>query len=102
VEALARLQNCPAARGQAVNVGGSEEISIRRLAELVIEILQSRSPIELVPYEKAYAAGFEDMMRRKPVLDKLARLTGFRPGTTLREIVAKTAAQEMPGSSLRA
>jgi hypothetical protein len=33
------------------------------------------------------------MMRRKPVLDKLARLTGFRPGTTLREIVAKTAAQ---------
>jgi len=93
VEALARLQNCPAARGQVCNVGSAEEISIRRLAELVIEILQSRSPIELVPYDKAYAAGFEDMMRRKPVLDKLARLTGFRPGTTLREIVAKTAAR---------
>jgi UDP-glucose 4-epimerase len=102
VEALARLQHCPAARGQVCNVGSSEEISIRRLAELVIEILQSRSRIELVPYEKAYAPGFEDMMRRKPVLDKLASLTGFRPGTTLREIVVKTAAQEMPESSSRA
>jgi UDP-glucose 4-epimerase len=93
VEALARLQNCPAARGQVFNVGSSEEISIRRLAEVVIEILQSRSRVELVPYAKAYAPGFEDMLRRKPVLDKLAACTGFRPATTLREIVAKTAAQ---------
>jgi UDP-glucose 4-epimerase len=91
VEALARLQNCPAARGQVFNVGSSEEISIRRLAELVIEILQSPSRIELVPYDRAYAPGFEDMRRRKPVLDKLAAFTGFRPATTLREIVAKTA-----------
>jgi len=93
VEALVRLQNCPAARGQVFNVGSSEEISIRRLAELVIEILQSPSRIELVAYEKAYAPGFEDMRRRKPVLDKLAACTGFRPATPLREIVAKTAAQ---------
>jgi UDP-glucose 4-epimerase len=95
VEALVRLQNCPAARGQVFNVGSSEEVSIRRLAELVIEILQSPSRIKLVPYEKAYAPGFEDMLRRKPVLDKLAGCTGFRPATTLREIVAKTAAQGM-------
>jgi UDP-glucose 4-epimerase len=93
VEALARLQNCPAARGRVFNVGGSEEISIRGLAELVIEVLQSRSRIELVPYEKAYAPGFEDMRRRKPVLDKLAACTGFRPATPLRDIVAKTAAR---------
>ena len=93
VEALARLQECPAARGQVFNVGNDEEVSIQGLAELVIEMVQSRSRIERVPYEKAYAAGFEDMLRRKPVLDKLARYTGFRPATPLREIVAKTAAQ---------
>ena len=57
----------------------------------MIEILQSPSRIELVPYDRAYAPGFEDMRRRKPVLDKLAAFTGFRPATTLREIVAKTA-----------
>ena len=74
----------------------SEEIGIRRLAELVIEILHSPSRIELVPYEKAYPPGFEDMRRRKPVLDRLAACTGFRPATTLREIVAKTAALTLP------
>jgi UDP-glucose 4-epimerase len=92
VEALVRLQNCPVARGQVFNVGSSEEVSIRQLAERVIEILRSRSTIELVPYSKAYAPGFEDMLRRKPVVDKLAACTGFRPATPLREIVAKTAA----------
>ena len=93
VEALTRLQNCPAARGRVFNVGSDEEVAIRRLAELVIEISQSRSPIEMVPYETAYAPGFEDMRRRKPVLDRLAACTGFRPATALRDIVAKTAAR---------
>lgn len=92
VEALARLLSCLPARGQVFNVGGTEEVSIARLAELVIETLQSRSRIEFVPYEKAYAPGFEDMLRRKPVVDKLARYTGFRPATSLREIIARTAA----------
>ena len=95
VEALVRLQNCPAARGQVCNVGSSEEISIRGLAGLVIGILRSASPIELVPYAQAYAPGFEDMLRRKPVLDKLAACTGFRPATGLREIVAKTAGDKL-------
>ena len=92
VEALVRLQNCPSARGEVFNVGSSEEVSIRDLAELVVAILHSSSALELVPYEIAYPPGFEDMLRRKPVLDKLARHTGFRPATTLREIVTKTAA----------
>jgi UDP-glucose 4-epimerase len=92
VEALVRLQNCPSARGEVFNVGNSEEISIMSLAELVVEIQNSTSPIEFLPYEKAYPPGFEDMLRRKPVLEKLARHTGFRAATTLREIVTKTAA----------
>jgi UDP-glucose 4-epimerase len=91
VEALVRLQKCEAARGEVFNVGGTEEVSIRRLAELVIQVLNSNSPIELVPYGKAYAAGFEDMLRRRPVIDKLAKVTDFRPTRSLREIIALTA-----------
>lgn len=91
VEALTRLQNCATARNEVFNVGGTEEISILQLAELVIELMQSSSTVELVPYEKAYAEGFEDMLRRKPVVDKLERHTGFRPATALREIVMRTA-----------
>jgi UDP-glucose 4-epimerase len=92
VEALIRMQNCPAATGGIFNVGSSEEVSIRELAELVIEIVQSKSTIEYVPYAKAYAPGFEDMLRRKPEVDKLARFVGFKPTTPLRQIVERTAA----------
>lgn len=90
VEALARLQNCPAARGEVFNVGSTEEISIRGLAELVIEVLGSQSRIELVPYQDAYAPGFDDMRRRKPVIDKLARFVEFQPAITLKQIIERT------------
>jgi len=92
VEALVRLQNCPAAKGEIFNVGSFEEISIGKLAELVIEILHSASSIEYVPYARAYAPGFEDMLRRKPIVDKLAKFVGFQPTTSLRQIVELTAA----------
>ena len=91
VEALFRLQNCPAARGEIFNVGSTEEVGIRRLAENVIELLGSRSRVEFVPYGDAYAPGFEDMRQRKPRVDKLAATIGFRPATALREIILKTA-----------
>jgi UDP-glucose 4-epimerase len=91
VEALIRLQNCPAARGQVVNVGSTDEISIKDLATTVIEILRSKSIVEYVPYAEAYAPGFEDMRRRKPVVGKLGALTGFRPATSLQSIVEITA-----------
>jgi UDP-glucose 4-epimerase len=91
VEALVRLQNLPAARGEIFNIGGNEEISMLDLARLVIEILGSPSAVEFVPYAQAYAPGFDDMRRRKPLTDKLARVTGFRPATSLREIVRLTA-----------
>jgi len=48
---------------------------------------RSTSPIEYVPYDQAYEPGFEDMMRRVPCIDKLHSLTGFRPQTSLIEII---------------
>jgi UDP-glucose 4-epimerase len=92
VEALVRLQNCAAARGEIFNIGTTEEIRIRDLATRVIEVLGSGSTIEPVPYDRAYAPGFEDMLRRKPVIKKLAAAVGFRPATSLRRIIELTAA----------
>ena len=91
VEALVRLQNSPAARGEIFNVGGTGEISIRDLAALVIETVGSSSAIEYVPYAQAYAPGFEDLPRRKPVVEKLARTVNFFPRTALREIILRAA-----------
>jgi UDP-glucose 4-epimerase len=94
VEALVRLQNCPAARGGIFNVGSTEEISIRVLAELVVRTLKSKSAIELVSYDKAYAPGFEDMRRRKPAMEKLAQTIQFQPATSLRTIIELAAAAD--------
>jgi UDP-glucose 4-epimerase len=92
VEALVRLQNCPAARGEVFNVGSTEEISMGRLAEMVIAILRSPSAIEFIPYEQACPPGFQDMLRRKPVVAKLSRYAGFKPGVALADIIQQTAA----------
>ena len=91
VEALVRLQDCPTARGQVFNIGSTEEITILELAKLIIATLDSKSKIELLPYDKAYTPGFEDMRRRKPSVEKLAAATGFHPTTTLRETIRQTA-----------
>jgi UDP-glucose 4-epimerase len=66
-------------------------VTIEALAHLVKERTNSSSPIEFIPYDKAYEPGFEDMPRRVPCLDKLQRLTGFRPKTTLLEIIDRVA-----------
>ena len=92
VEALVRLQNAAAARNEVFNIGGTEEISIRDLAALVIEVLGSKAAIEFVPYSQAYAPGFEDMRRRKPLIGKLDAIIGFHPATPLRRIIELTAA----------
>ena len=86
------MQNSPSARNEIFNVGSTEEISILDTARLVIDVLGSSSKIELVPYSVAYAAGFQDMLRRKPVVDKLLQTTGFRPATPLRQIIERTVA----------
>jgi UDP-glucose 4-epimerase len=95
VEALVRLQNCPAAHGQVFNIGSTEEITILDLAKLVVTTLGSKSPIELIPYDQAYTPGFEDMRRRKPRIEKLAATVGFQPATTLHETIRQTA-QALP------
>ncbi|HTV40646.1 MAG TPA: NAD-dependent epimerase/dehydratase family protein [Candidatus Sulfotelmatobacter sp.] len=92
VEALVLLKNCKEARGEIFNIGGTEEVSILELAELVLKTLDSKSKIEFVPYEKAYAPGFDDMRRRKPRVEKLEHFLKFRPQTPLREIILRTAA----------
>jgi UDP-glucose 4-epimerase len=91
VEALLRLIPLDRAVGEVINIGNTEEVSIENLAKLVKLRTNSCSPIQFVPYDKAYESGFEDMMRRVPCIDKLHSLTGFRPQTSLNEIIDRVA-----------
>jgi UDP-glucose 4-epimerase len=87
VEALVRLIDTEAAYGQVFNLGGTEEVSIRDLAERVIARSGSRSTIRTIPYDEAYEAGFEDMERRVPNTDRAAAAVGFRQTLDLDGII---------------
>lgn len=87
VRALALLLDSDQATGRVFNVGTDREISIHGLAELVKERARSTSEIIFVPYEKAYAEGFEDMPRRVPDVARLRETVGFAPETDLETIV---------------
>ena len=89
VWALMRLIEKEAAFGQVFNIGGIEEISIRDLAKRIIEAADSKSEIELIPYEMAFGKDFEDMQRRVPGLEKIENLIGFNPQTPLDVILSK-------------
>lgn len=95
VEALLRLAAAAAARGEVVNIGSSEEVTIEELAGRVVRLTRSTSGVEFVDYERAYAPGFEDMLRRKPNVEKLAALTGFRPSTPLDKIIERIASEQV-------
>src|SRR6266478_5679150 len=87
VESLMRLMDTDRSIGEVVNIGNTEEISIADLAQTVKTRTASTSEISYVPYDQAYEPGFEDMMRRVPNVEKLQRLTGFRPQIKLANII---------------
>jgi UDP-glucose 4-epimerase len=88
VDALIKLAEHEGAVGQVFNIGnGSEEVTIHDLARRVKERTASKSEIVLVPYDKAYEEGFEDMPRRLPDTSKLRALIGYEPRVHLDEIL---------------
>src|SRR5690606_4983988 len=70
----------------------TEEVSIGELAERVRAKTGSRSPIVRIPYDEAYEAGFEDMPRRVPSIEKIHALIGYRPTVGLDEILERVIA----------
>jgi UDP-glucose 4-epimerase len=88
VGALVALAEDPRAVGQVLNVGNDhEEVTILDLARRVKARTGSKSEIVLVPYDKAYEEGFEDMPRRVPDLTRLRALIGYEPKVHLDEIL---------------
>ena len=69
-------------------------LSIGDLAQRVRTLTGSASEIVLIPYDQAYEAGFEDMPRRVPSLEKIHGLVGYRPTVRLDEILERVIAHE--------
>jgi UDP-glucose 4-epimerase len=91
IGATVKLAEHPEAVGQVFNIGSNEEVTIRELAEKVLAATGSSSKIVYVPYEEAYAPGFEDMRRRVPDLTKISKLIGYKTqyslDDTLRRVI---------------
>jgi nucleoside-diphosphate-sugar epimerase len=88
VKAMVALIDEPRAVGQVFNIGNGNEITIRELAEKVKQMTGSSSEIVMVPYERAYEAGFEDMPRRVPDIGRIQALVGYRPTVDLDETLS--------------
>jgi UDP-glucose 4-epimerase len=99
VDAVMRLAWEPRAVGQVVNIGSTNEIAILDLAERVRQLAGSRSEIVFVPYDRAYAAGFEDMPRRVPDLRRLQSLIDFQPRFDIDGILTRTITSVRSGAS---
>ncbi len=90
VEAIVGLghpEALAAVNGQVFNIGSGEEVTILELAQRVKTRTNSNSPIELIPYDQAYEAGFEDMRRRVPDIRKIKAAIGWEPRTSLDETI---------------
>jgi UDP-glucose 4-epimerase len=87
VAAMVRLLHSTETVGQVFNIGSNREVTMNRLAAMVKEAAHSTSPITHLPYDQAYAAGFEDMQRRIPDTQKLEETVGFVLTRSLESII---------------
>lgn len=87
VRAVLDLAEHNGAVGEIFNLGSDEEISIEDLAVKIKEMTRSTSPIEYIPYEKAYELGFQDMRRRVPDLEKIKAMIHYEPRVSLDDII---------------
>jgi UDP-glucose 4-epimerase len=100
VHGVLRLADEPKAIGEVFNLGNPEEISMLELAHRVKSLTDSTSGVVLIPYDEAYEAGFEDMLRRVPDITKAHTLVGFAPTVHLDEILRRVIAHARSGREL--
>lgn len=91
VRALPMLLAAPASAGRVYNVGRSERITIGALAQLVLKVTGSASPIVHVPHAEAYGPGFEDLRVRQPDVSRIRAEVGWSPQIPLERTVADVA-----------
>jgi len=87
VDAIFAIPQAESLQGRSVNVGGTENISIKELAELVKELCGG-GRIVFKDHDEVYGSNFVRVPDRRPNLDLLMNETGWKPSRTLAEAVA--------------
>ena len=73
--------------GEIFNIGQTEEISIKDLANMIIKETGSHSKVVFKDHEEIYGNKFEDPMRRTPSIDKIVKATGYMPSMAISDMV---------------
>ena len=73
--------------GEIFNIGQTEEISIKNLAEMIIKETDSKSEIIFKTHKEVYGERFEDPMRRTPSIKKIVDATDHSPTMTIPEMI---------------
>src|SRR5581483_2866307 len=84
IEGLVALMATDAGFTGPVNIGNPGEFTIRELADLVLEITGSKSPLRYVPLPE------DDPMQRRPDIALARKALGWEPKTALREGMRRT------------
>lgn len=74
---------------ETVNIGSTEEISILDLAQLVVRMSGSSSPVKLIEPQTIFRNQFAEIGRRIPDLRRLHELIGESRSTPIEEIVRR-------------
>tara|TARA_B100000927_G_scaffold268467_1_gene243258 strand:+ start:246 stop:1226 length:981 start_codon:yes stop_codon:yes gene_type:complete len=73
--------------GEIFNIGQTEEISIKNLAEMIVKETDSKSEIIFKTHKEVYGEKFEDPMRRTPSIKKIVDATDYLPTMTIPEMI---------------
>lgn len=89
VDPIVTLLDKPEIDGEILNIGGTEEVTIRELAAAVWSTVQNDQPqIDLIPYESF--GRYEDCMRRQPDISRARKLLGYEPRVDLQDGLKRT------------
>ena len=91
VEALDSLMSNSETAGQAYNVGSTNEISIKDLAQKVIDVTGSKSQIVFKKLSEVFGEHFEEPARRVPDISKISKAIGWQPKKSLESTILEVA-----------
>ena len=86
----------PKAVGQIINIGSSEEVSVKKSADIIMGVAKRLSPkakkarIEYIPMKKVFG-DYKEIARRVPSLAKAGALLGYKPKIHFKKAVEMVA-----------
>ena len=90
IEGILKVAHLPEAEGEVFNLGAPDETTILELAQLMKKIGNFQSNIVIVPAQKIYGEGYEDIFRRVPDITKAKQILKWEPKTKLKDGLEKT------------